>query len=335
MKILIYSKEFELVKESGVGKAMSHQIKALELAGADFTLDENEEHDICHINTVLPDSPVFAMKENFKGKKIVYHAHSTQEDFKNSFLFSNVLAGGFKQWLKFCYNLGDLVLTPSDYSKKLLESYDLNKPIEVISNGIDLSFWRAKEGDRDNFYKRYGLDKNKKSVISVGLFIKRKGILDFVELAKTFPEYEFVWFGDLNLKLVPEEVREAVNTDIENLHFPGYAESELIREAYCATDLYIFPTYEETEGIVLLEAMACKSEILLRDIEIFNYLEDGKDVYKANNLDCFKKRLRGILEGELPNLKGNAYRIVEEKSLEKVGKQLLTYYEKLMEGQYD
>ncbi len=328
MKILIYSKDFDLVKESGVGKAISHQIKALELVGADFTLDENEDHDVCHINTVLPDSPVFAMRESAKGIKVVYHAHSTEEDFKNSFLFSNVLASGFKQWLKFCYNLGDLILTPSEYSKKLLETYELKRPIEVISNGIDLNFWQKKEGDRENFYERYGLDENKKSVVSVGLFIKRKGILDFVELAKTFPEYEFVWFGNLNLKLVPEEISEAISTKLDNLHFPGYAQSELIREAYCASDLYFFPTHEETEGIVLLEAMACKAEILLRDIEIFNYLEEGKDVYKADSLDGFKEKLSGILEGRLPALKGNPYRIVEEKSLEKIGHKLLDLYEK-------
>ena len=43
---------------------------------------------------------------------------------------------------------------------------------------------QKKENDRENFYQRYKLDKNKKSIISVGLFIERKGILDFVELAK-------------------------------------------------------------------------------------------------------------------------------------------------------
>lgn len=329
MKILIYSKDFDLVKESGVGKAISHQIKALELAGADFTLDEKEDHDICHINTVLPDSAVFAMMESAKGKKVVYHAHSTEEDFKNSFLLSNVLAPSFKQWLKFCYNLGDLILTPSEYSKKLLESYQLKRPIEVVSNGIDLDFWKAKEGDRENFYKRYGLDENKKSVVSVGLFIKRKGILDFVELAKAFPQYEFIWFGNLNLKLVPEEINAAISTKLDNLHFPGYAQSDLIREAYCASDLYFFPTHEETEGIVLLEALACKAEILLRDIEIFNYLEEGKDVYKADSLEGFKEKLSGILGGDLPPLKGNAYSIVEEKSLKKIGKRLLNIYQKV------
>src|SRR5699024_9164444 len=108
------------------------------------------------------------------------------------------------------------------YSKNILEGYKIKRPIEVVSNGIDLDFWTRKKGDRENFYKKYGLDPKKKSIISVGLFIKRKGILDFVKLAKRLPQYEFVWFGKLNLNLCTSDVKNAVKTDLPNLHFPGY-----------------------------------------------------------------------------------------------------------------
>lgn len=187
MKILIYNEDYETVKESGVGKAIDHQKKALDLAGVSYTLDPNDDYDICHINTVFPKSAIFANKVKKEGKKIVYHAHSTKEDFKNSFILSNQLAPLFKKWLIYCYKKGDLILTPTDYSKNILETYKIGREIKVVSNGVDLDFWKKKENDRENFYKRYKLDKNKKSIISVGLFIERKGILDFVDLAKNFP----------------------------------------------------------------------------------------------------------------------------------------------------
>ena len=40
------------------------------------------------------------------GKKIVYHAHSTEEDYINGFIFSRQTAKFFKWWLVKCYSLG-------------------------------------------------------------------------------------------------------------------------------------------------------------------------------------------------------------------------------------
>lgn len=332
MKILIYNEDYERVKESGVGKAIDHQKKALDLAGVSYTLDPNDDYDIFHINTVFPKSASFAKRAKKAGKKIVYHAHSTKEDFENSFILSNELAPLFKKRLIYCYKKGDLILTPTEYSKNILQSYEIGKEIKVVSNGIDLDFWKEKTEDRKNFYQRYGLDKNKKSIISVGLFIERKGILDFVDLAKRLPQYEFIWFGELNLALVPEKIKKAVQTDLKNLHFAGYVDQELLREAYSGSDLYIFPTFEETEGIVLLEALSTKADIIIRDIEIYKDLIDGKEIYKAKNLEEFYKKIKLFLEGKLPSLKNEAYKIAQEKSIENVGKKLKKYYQDLLKG---
>ena len=117
MKVLIYSKDYELVNESGVGKAIDHQVKALSLAGCDFTLDEKDDFDLVHINTTLPGAVRFAAKARKAGKKVVYHGHSTMEDFKNSFIFSNKLAPLFKKWLVYAYKKGHLVLTPTGILK--------------------------------------------------------------------------------------------------------------------------------------------------------------------------------------------------------------------------
>lgn len=331
MKILIYNEDYQTVKESGVGKAIDHQKKALELAGVSYTLNSKDDYDICHINTVFPKSASFAKKAKKAGKKVIYHGHSTEEDFKNSFIFSNKIAPLFKKWLIHCYKMGDLILTPTDYSKKILESYNMDRKIEVVSNGIDLDFWKEDKKDKENFYQRYGLDKNKKSIISVGLFIERKGILDFVDLAKKLPQYEFVWFGELNLRLVPEKIRKAVKTDLNNLHFPGYVDQNLLREAYSGSDLYIFPTFEETEGIVLLEALSTKADIIIRDIEIYKNLKEGENIYKAKDKEEFYQKIKLILEGKLPSLKEKAYLLAKEKSLENVGERLKKIYELVLE----
>ena len=334
MKVLIYSKDYETVKESGVGKAIDHQIKALRLAHCDFTLDENEDFDLVHINTTLPGSVNFAKKAKKQGKKVIYHGHSTMEDFKNSFVFSNKIAPLFKKWLIYAYRQGDLVLTPTNYSKKILETYNLNRPIEVVSNGIDLDFWKEKSNDRANFYNKYKLNPNKKTIISVGLPIKRKGIDDFIKLAKKMPRYEFVWFGKLDKALMSPDIKKEIENAPNNFHTPGYVDSEAIRQAYSGSDLYAFLTHEETEGIVLLEALATKAKILIRDIEIFEEgFVDGENIYKGKTLEDFEEKIKGILEGDLPDLTEKAYEKAKEKSIEKTGKRLVDLYERTMKNE--
>ena len=331
VKVLVYSKDYETVKESGVGKAIDHQIKALKLVGCDFTLDESDDFDLVHINTTLLGSVHFASKAKKMGKKVIYHGHSTMEDFKNSFIFSNQIAPLFKKWLIHAYKKGDMVLTPTEYSKNILKGYNLDRPIEVVSNGIDLDFWRKRPNDREIFYRKYDLNPEKKSVISVGLPIKRKGIDDFIKLAKRLPQYEFVWFGKLDKALMSPEIKKEIENAPENFHTPGYVSSEDLRQSYSGSDLYAFLTHEETEGIVLLEALAVKAQILIRDIEIFeDGFTDGENIYKGRTIDDFEEKIKGILEGKLKDLSEIAYKRAEEKSIEKTGARLVELYERAM-----
>ena len=141
MKVLLHSDKMKQIEKSGVGRAIKHQMKALELNNVEYTLDPKDDYDIIHINTIFPESYLIGKKAKRMGKKVIFHAHSTEEDFKNSFILSNQVAPAFKVWLKKVYSSADLVLTPTPYSKKLLENYNLGKPIVDISNGIELEFF--------------------------------------------------------------------------------------------------------------------------------------------------------------------------------------------------
>ena len=137
MKVLLYTEGEKTIGKSGLGKAVKHQMKALESAKVEYTRNEKDDYDILHINTYFLKSYLLAKKAKRKGKKIVYHAHSTEEDFRNSFIFSNQLAPLFKKWICKCYRLGDHIITPTPYSKKLLLGYGL-KNISAISAISDI-----------------------------------------------------------------------------------------------------------------------------------------------------------------------------------------------------
>lgn len=332
MKVLLRTDMFDKVEKSGVGRAIMHQKEALERNKVEYTTDPNDTFDIVHINTIFPQSYFAAKKAHKDGKKVVMHAHSTEEDFRNSFIGSNMMAPLFKKWITTCYRQGDIILTPTPYSKSLLEKYRIGRPIIPISNGIELDYFKKEKNWRKEFRTEFGFSEQDKVIIAVGLYIERKGILDFVELAKQLPEYKFVWFGYTDLNTVPKKIKDAVTTKLDNLYFPGYYPRNLLRKAYAGADLFFFPTYEETEGIVLLEALATKVPVLIRDIPIYKgWFRDGENIYKASNNEEFKQKIGDIVEGKLKNLTEEGYKIAKERSIENIGKQLKNIYEDLLE----
>ncbi len=332
MKILLYTENEKLIGKSGLGKAIKHQMKALDYEKIEYTTNPKDDYDILHVNTYFPKSYFLAKKAKKMGKKIVYHAHSTEEDYKNGFILAKQTSKLFKKWLIKCYKLGDVIITPTNYSKKLLESYKglENKKIYALSNGIDLDFFKRDLKKGTEFRKKYGYKKSDKVIFAIGLYIERKGIVDFVELAKRLPEYKFIWFGYSPLKFATKPVKKAVRTKLDNLTFAGYVEPETIKAAMSGADLFLFPTKEETEGIPIIEACATKCNAIISDIPIFDgWLVDNKNVYKAKTIDDFEEKIKLFFQGKLRNLTDEAYEVAKQRDIKIIGKKLNEIYKKL------
>ena len=80
VKVLLYTEGLKTIGVSGLGKAIEHQKKALSDVGISYTINVTDDYDILHINTWFFKSYFVAKKAKKRGKKIVYHAHSTEED---------------------------------------------------------------------------------------------------------------------------------------------------------------------------------------------------------------------------------------------------------------
>ena len=114
-------------------------------------------------------------------------------------------------------------------------------------------------------------------------------------------------------------------------------EKEELMDDYSGSDLFFFPTWEETEGIVMLEAMAMQTPVLVRDIPVYEgWLEHGSTVYKGKRREDFEQLLPAILEKQLPDLTQEAYQLVRENSITKIGTALAEIYDSLFEeGTYE
>lgn len=326
--VLLYQGGLSLVKKSGVGTALRQQEQALYEAQVPYGI--RGDYPIVHLNTVLPDSYLMAWKAKKEGKKVVYHGHSTVEDFRNSFVGSNVLAPLFQKWLCACYELGDVVVTPTGYSRKILEGYGLKTPVLEVSSGVDTEFFQRSPEQKMRFRMKYGLSMRDQVVLSVGLPIERKGILEFIQMAENYPEYEFFWFGSIQPLLMRWEILRAIRQAPANCHFPGYADRNELRDAYGGSDVFLFLSSEETEGIVLLEALAMELPILAKPLEAYEgWLMDGENACLRESFPELKKALSEILSERMWLYPETARETAKKRDMKFTGRRLATVYRSL------
>ncbi|VTS12931.1 glycosyltransferase family 4 protein [Streptococcus pseudoporcinus] len=332
MKVLLYLEAENYLKKSGIGRAIKHQIKALTLIGQAFTTNPKDDYDLVHINTYGLASWLLMVNAQKKGKKVIMHGHSTEEDFRNSFIFSNLVSPLFRRYLCLFYRKADAIITPTIYSKSLIENYGIRKPIYVISNGINLEQYGADPQKERIFRDYFHLKAGQKVVMGAGLFFKRKGIDDFVEVAKAMPDVQFIWFGETNKWVIPAEMRRIIEKEHPaNVIFPGYIKGPVYEGAMTGADAFFFPSREETEGIVVLEALASRQNIVLRDIPVYSGWVNQESAELASDVSGFEAALRRIFSGESHKVEAG-YQVAESRSLEKIAAELVDTYQKVMES---
>lgn len=333
MKIKLYFGKENVIRKSGIGRAKIHQEKALELNCVDYTTDKDcLDYDILHINTVFPDSVILLIDAKKNNKKVIYHAHSTEEDFRDSFMFSNALSGIFKKWLVFLYSKADYILTPTIYSKQLLENkYNINVPIKDISNGVDIDQFTTSDKQVDAFCKNYNITHKDIVIISVGWLFERKGFDTFVDVARLLPEYKFIWFGDIQGSRPTLKIQRILSDLPSNVILPGYVSGDIIKGAYGRSDVFFFPSREETEGIVVLEAFASKCNVLVRDIPVFDpWLVHGKNCLKGSSVEEFVNLIQCLVSNEFDDIAYNGYLTARDRNLQIIGSQLKEVYNELI-----
>jgi 1,2-diacylglycerol-3-alpha-glucose alpha-1,2-glucosyltransferase len=327
MKVLLYFEGQETIKKSGIGRALKHQQKALSLVNVETTTNPHDDYDLLHINTIYLGSNKMVKAARKAKKPVVYHAHSTKEDFRNSFIGSNQFAWLFKAWIKHLYKKGDVIITPTPYSKRLLESYGIKNKICAISNGIDLTRFKKDLNKEAIFRQKYNIDANKKVIVSVGLWLQRKGILDFMEVAKKLPEYQFIWFGETPLASIPGKIVHAVKNPPANVIMAGYVTGDVLEGAFSGADAFFFPSYEETEGIVILEAMASSQTVIARNIPVYSpWLIDKMNCYLGFNNDEFVDLITKVVTKQYPSTGESALKTVKERDLSIIGSRLVEAY---------
>ena len=350
MRALNYLELADRLDRSGIGTSVDHQRAAL--ADTDIEVVTSPwmggsptdglqaaatgrglfaDYDIAHCNMIGPGTVAVARHAKREDIPLVIHSHVTAEDFAESFRGSSYLAGPLGRYLQWFYSQADLVLCPSEYTKRTIESYPVEAPIRPISNGVDLDSLIGYENCRAEYREQFDLDGM--VVFAVGNVFERKGLTTFCRLAEE-TEYEFAWFGPYDTgPQASKTVRKWTTNPPANVTFTGWVED--IRGAFGAGDVYLFPTKAENQGIAVLEAMACRKAVVLRDIPVFEeFYTHGEDCLKCETRAEFRDALERLAaDPDLRERLGeNARRTAERHGLDRVGDELSAVYHDLVDN---
>ncbi|MFA7607456.1 MAG: glycosyltransferase [Rhodocyclaceae bacterium] len=155
-------------------------------------------------------------------------------------------------------NAVDAVVVPSSAMRERLEGYGVHRPMHVLPTGIPLSAFG--NGDRRRFRAARGIPDATPLALFVGRVAHEKNI-DFlldvmIHARQHMPELILMIAGEG--PAMPALQARAFRLGIDaNIRFVGYLErSEALQDCYAAADAFVFASRTETQGLVLLEAMA-------------------------------------------------------------------------------
>ena len=337
MKIFVYLEFYKtlgnkLYRKLGTGIYLSYknQIEILKRLDIPYSTEWDDSCDIVQVNDMGPKSRYYIKKAHKSGKKVVLWSHRTIEDTEQIFRAMPFLIPSFRKYVKNHYRSADLVFTPSEYTRQIMISYGVSpEKIAARSNGIDLKKFKYDKETRLAGRTKFNFDKL--TIGTMGLVIPRKGVETFLNTASKFPAQDFVWFGNIPgffssfwMKPLPKNLPA-------NVRLAGYTADVL--KAYNALDIFLFPSYEENEGIAIMEAAAVGLPILVRDIPVYQgWLEHGVNCLKAKTDAEFEKYLGQLIADKSlrEKLGRNAQRMVQSKDLDAIAGQTLTAYQKLL-----
>lgn len=329
MKVCVYFEhEFILSSawSSGIRQAYRNHTRALRAAGVTVTNDPHDGFDVLHLETLGPRSVWLA--ERYRGvRPVIIHGHTTAQDLANSFVMSDALAPYLGRLFTWFYNKADLVIAPTEYARRTLRRQGVQRPIDVVTNGVDVRRFASLRRERPRARGRHVLRGT--VAFAVGLVLMRKGIDVFCEVARRLPEITFVWFGPVHRAVKPRTMR-IIHDAPPNVRFTGFIED--IRDAYAAGDIFFFPSAVENEGIAVLEAAAAGRPLVLREAECFaGRFVHGHNCVLAPDADALAGWLARLAGDEelRQRLGAEARAFAEAHSLERVGARLRDLYGRL------
>ena len=271
----------ETVPGQGVGSAYRELVNLLtEKFPNEFELKFNSlaKTDISHyhtinfgffLNTFLPG----------RGTKVGY-VHFIPETLEDSIK----LWWPFKKifyWymMTFYKRMDQIVVVNPVFIDKLVALGVKREKITFIPNFVSKKvFYKQPIIQKTKLRQKLNLPEQGYTVLGVGQVQVRKGVLDFIQLAKDNPDWTFVWVGGFSFGSITagyDQLKKVIDTPPKNLIFPGIVDRSLMNDYYNAADVFLLPSYTELFPMSALEAFSTGTPTILRDLELYQAIIAG------------------------------------------------------------
>lgn len=152
----------------------------------------------------------------------------------------------------------DHLIVPSQQMVEVLKGYGIGTPYTVLPTGIDLGEFAG--GDGAGFRAAAGIGPGQPTLVTVSRLALEKNIAFLLEVARRllaeFPTLQFVIAGEgpdaARLKAMSAEL----GLDGHARFFGNLDRRTRLLDCYRSGDVFVFASPTETQGLVLIEAMA-------------------------------------------------------------------------------
>jgi len=245
-------------------------------------------------------------------------------------MFKNIISHHIiKRFAQGC----DAIFAPAETSKEYLSNIGVSRPIEIISTGIDFDDFDI--ASPDGLRGKYAAP-DEVLLCSVSRLSQEKNIFFLIEGLKYIKEHASKPFKCIVIGDGPE--RGAIEKAIsecgldDTVLLIGNVPPQDVGRYYLASDIFVFASKSETQGMVVLEAMAGRCPVVaVLSSGIEDAVINGYNGYKTEE-DARVWGEKAMLliedEGRLKEMSGNARRYAEKFSLDEMASRAYETYAK-------
>lgn len=296
--------------------------------------------DIIHTNT----EGMIGILGRHMGKKlnipVVHTAHTIYEDSASYITkghFKRLGVIGAKAFVKFFLTKQvKEIITPGEKSYKCLkDKYKIKQNVTIIPNGIDKDIYNSNFSKETLYNKKKELDiVNNFVLLWVGRLGYEKNIRFLInaqkEVIKKHKNCKLLMVGtgpeEQSLKKLAEK-----NGLKDNIIFMGSIPNDEVALYYNIADLFVTASYGETQGLTVIEAMACSLPVVaIKDESYERVITDYKNGIFFKDQNEYIKNISYLInhKEELNKMKKEALKTSSDYSIEKFAKEVLKVYKK-------
>ena len=324
----------EKVAGQGVSGAYRELMRLLERDAQDYlevTENQSIQADVTHYHTIDPAYYLTTFRPKKVGRRVGY-VHFLPETLQGSLKLPGLIGWIVGRYVLSFYNRMDqLVVVNPSFIDDLVQAGIAADKVRYIPNFVNKEKWYPLPVEDGQALRReMGIAEDAFVVLGAGQVQRRKGVDDFIALAESMPQVTFVWAGGFSFGGMTdgyERYKKIMKHPPKNVYFPGIVSPEEMRRLYAAADLFFLPSYNELFPMTILEAASCGAPIMLRDLDLYKVILDGKYA-AARDFNHMKVVLTELVAHpeQLEALKEKSQQISIEYSEEELLKIWLDFY---------